>query len=213
MIDCGHCTTTVNLTMVLWVACLRFRQCTEMKASKTQEAASCIDVKARLTRFDRDGLLGLVHDLYTANKDDPVFLHARFGLGEDVLKPYKTSINRCVWPDMFPHQDASVAEAKKSIANYKKAMGQTEGLGELMVFSFMERLDAARRISQKIGHGVDDAMSTLLTECRRGDEAGDVEHQSHLSCPARWSSSMTSPHVRISCAARPRRGAGPTSGA
>jgi hypothetical protein len=105
-----------------------------MKASKTEKAASWSGVKARLTHFDHDGLVGLVHDLYTANKDNQVFLHARFGLGEDVLEPYKTTINRWLWPDMFRNQNASVAVAKKSIANYKKAIGQPEGLAELMVF-------------------------------------------------------------------------------
>jgi hypothetical protein len=105
-----------------------------MKASKTKKAASWSDVKARLTHFDHDGLVGLVHDLYTADKDNQVFLHARFGLGEDVLAPYKATINRWLWPDMFRNQNASVAEAKKSIANYKKAIGHSDGLAELMVF-------------------------------------------------------------------------------
>ena len=35
---------------------------------------------------------------------------------------------------MFKNQNASVAEAKKSIANYKKAIGHPDGLAELMVF-------------------------------------------------------------------------------
>jgi hypothetical protein len=86
-----------------------------MKASKTKEAASWSDVKARLTHFDHDGLVGLVHDLYTANKDNQVFLHARFGLGADVLEPYKTTINRWLWPDMFRNQNASVAEIEQGI--------------------------------------------------------------------------------------------------
>ena len=105
-----------------------------MKASKTKKATSWSDVKARLTHFDHDGLVGLVHDLYTANKDNQIFLHARFGLGEDALAPYKVTINRWLWPDMFRNQNASVAEAKKSIASYKKAIGDPEGLAELMVF-------------------------------------------------------------------------------
>lgn len=113
---------------------LQIRQRTEMKASKIKKATSWSDVKARLTHFDHDGLVGLVHDLYTANKDNQIFLHTRFGLGEDVLAPYKVTINRWLWPDMFRNQNASVAEAKKSIASYKKAIGDPEGLAELMVF-------------------------------------------------------------------------------
>jgi hypothetical protein len=106
----------------------------QMKVSKTRKATSWTDVKARLTHFDHDGLVGLLHDLYTASKDNQIFLHARFELNEDVLEPYKTSINRWLWPDMFRNRNASVAEAKMSIANYKRAIGRPEGLAELMVF-------------------------------------------------------------------------------
>ena len=92
------------------------------------------DVKTKLVDFDRAGLLGLLQDLYAANKDNQAFLHARLSLGDDVLKPYKTIIDRWLWPDMFKNQDTSVAKAKKPIADYKKAIGQAEGLAELMVF-------------------------------------------------------------------------------
>ena len=47
------------------------------------------DVKAKLTSFDRPALLGLIQDLYSAHKDNQTFLHARFGLGEDMLRPTK----------------------------------------------------------------------------------------------------------------------------
>jgi hypothetical protein len=91
------------------------------------------DVKAKLAEFDRAGLLSLVQDLYGANKENRTFLHARFGLGGDVLQPYKTTIDRWLWPDVFKNQDISVAKAKKAISDYKKAVGQPEGLAELMV--------------------------------------------------------------------------------
>ncbi|MGJ7512458.1 hypothetical protein [Variovorax sp. GT1P44] len=105
-----------------------------MKASKTSKSASWSDVKAKLAHFDHQGLVGLVHDLYTASKDNQVFLHARFGLGEDVLAPYRATIKCWLWPDTFKNQNASVAEAKKAIANYRKAIGYPGGLAELMVF-------------------------------------------------------------------------------
>jgi hypothetical protein len=95
---------------------------------------SWIDVKARLADHDRAGLLGLVQDLYAASKDNQAFLHARLHLGEDVLKPYKATIDRWLWPDVFKNQDTSVAKAKKAVADYKKACGTVEGLAELMVF-------------------------------------------------------------------------------
>ena len=92
------------------------------------------DVKTKLVDFDRTGLIGLVQDLYAASKDNQAFLHVRFALGNDVLKPYKVTIDRWLWPDVFKNQDTSVSKAKKAISDYKKAIGQPEGLAELMVF-------------------------------------------------------------------------------
>jgi hypothetical protein len=92
------------------------------------------DVKAKLAGFDRPGLLGLIQDLYAVHKDNRAFLHARFGLGEDALEPYKETIDRWLWPDVFRNQDPSVSKAKQAISNYKKAIGEPEGMVELMVF-------------------------------------------------------------------------------
>lgn len=104
-----------------------------MTGSAKQPSPSWSDVKNRLADFDRAGLIGLVQDLYTASKDNQAFLHARFALGGDVLKPYKATIDRWLWPDVFKNQDTSVAKAEKAISDYKKAVGQSEGLAELMV--------------------------------------------------------------------------------
>ena len=92
------------------------------------------DVKAKLGSFDRLGLLGLIQDLYVAHKDNQTFLHARLGLGEDVLKPYKETLDRWLWPDVLRNQNTSVAKAKQAISNYRKAVGEPVGLAELMVF-------------------------------------------------------------------------------
>lgn len=92
------------------------------------------DVKAKLVDSDRAGLLALVQDLYAASKDNQAFLHARFALGDDVLKPYKAAIGRWLWPDVLNNQNVSVAKAKKAISDYKKAVGPPEGLAELMVY-------------------------------------------------------------------------------
>lgn len=92
------------------------------------------DVKAKLTSFDRPALLGLIQDLYSAHKYNQTFLHARFGLGEDLLRPYKETLDRWLWPDAFSRQAPSVLKAKQAISNYKKAVGDPAGLAELMVF-------------------------------------------------------------------------------
>jgi hypothetical protein len=97
-------------------------------------AVSWNSVKAGLRGFDRTALLGLIQDLYAASRDNQAFLHARFNLGGDPLKPYKAVISRWVCPDIFKNQPVSVAKAKKAIADYKKAIGYPEGMAELSVF-------------------------------------------------------------------------------
>jgi len=92
------------------------------------------DVKAKLASFDRSALLSLIQNLYSAHKDNQTFLHARFGLGEDMLRPYKETIDRWLWPDAFSRQAPSVLKAKQAISNYRKAVGDPAGLAELMVF-------------------------------------------------------------------------------
>jgi hypothetical protein len=124
---------------------------------------SWTDVKAKLVNVDRAGLIGLVQNLYAASKDNQAFLHARFALGDDVLKPYKATIDRSLWPDVFKNQDTSIAKAKKAIADYRKAVGQPEGLAELMVF-FCER---AAGFSNDIGlqdEGYFDALVRMFEQ-------------------------------------------------
>jgi len=104
----------------------------DKRQSKSQPTWT--DVKAKLAAFDRTALLDLLHHLYAAHKDNQAFLHARFGLGEDVLEPYKKTIDRWLWPDAFRNQDTSVSKAKQAISNYKKAVGDPAGRTELMVF-------------------------------------------------------------------------------
>jgi hypothetical protein len=52
---------------------------------KSKTAASWRSTKSRLRDFDRTALLGLLQDLYAANKDNQVFLHARLKMGDDPL--------------------------------------------------------------------------------------------------------------------------------
>jgi hypothetical protein len=116
------------------------------------------DVKAELESFDRLGLLGLIQDLYTAHKDNQTFLHTRFGLGEDVLKPYKEMLDRWLWPDVLRNQDTSVVKAKRAIASYRKAVGEPVGLAELMVF-YCER---AAGFCSDIGYQDDGYFDALV---------------------------------------------------
>lgn len=104
-----------------------------MSVATKKGPPSWSDVKARLTDLDRGGLVALVQHLYAASKDNQAFMHARFGLGDDVLKPYRTTIDRWLWPDVFKNQDISVARVKKAIADYRKAVGDLGyGIGDDM---------------------------------------------------------------------------------
>jgi hypothetical protein len=105
-----------------------------MARRQSKSQPTWTDVKSKLASLNRTGLLGLIQDLYAAHKDNQTFLHARFDLGENVLKPYKQTIDRWLWPDVFRKQDTSVAKARQAISNYKKAVGDPAGMAELMVF-------------------------------------------------------------------------------
>lgn len=126
------------------------------RQSKSQ--STWTDVRAKLASFDRIGLLGLVQDLYAAHEDNRMFLHARFGQGEDILEPYKQTIDRWLWPDVFRKQNASVAKAKQAISHYKKAVGDVAGLAELMVF-YCER---AAGFCSDIGNQDDNYFDALV---------------------------------------------------
>src|ERR1700751_431094 len=65
------------------------------------------DVRTALLDFDCAGLRGLVRDLYIANKDNQAFLHARLGLGQDQIQPFKASISRSICPDLIKGQPIS----------------------------------------------------------------------------------------------------------
>lgn len=132
------------------------------------------NVKGRLADLDRGGLTALIQDLYGTSRENQAFLHARFRLGDDVLKPYKATIDRWLWPDVFKNQDTSIAKAKKAIADYKKAVGQPEGLAELMVF-FCER---AAGFSNDVGlqdEGYFDALVRMFGQALTGIEALTAE--------------------------------------
>lgn len=127
------------------------------------------DVKAKLVAFDRTGLIDLLHHLYAAHKDNQAFLHARFGLGEDVLEPYKKIIDRWLWPDPFRNQDTSVSKAKQAISHYKKAVGDLAGLTELMVF-FCEQ---AAGYCQDVGYqeeGFFDALVRMFEQALKSTD-------------------------------------------
>jgi len=77
------------------------------------------DLKRQLADLDRPALLGLIQDLYAASKSNQAFLHARFALGEDVLEPYKATIDRWVCSDVTGNDGIPLAHAQKAMADYR----------------------------------------------------------------------------------------------
>ena len=92
------------------------------------------EVKTHLASFDRAALLGMLQDLYAADERNRAFLHARFGLGENPLQPYKKIIDGSLWPDVSRGERTSVSTARRAITQYTKALGDPVGLAELLVF-------------------------------------------------------------------------------
>ena len=121
------------------------------------------DVKTKLTDFDRAGLIRLIQDLYASSSKNQAFLHARFALGDDVLKPYKAIIARWLWPDVYKNEDISVAKAKKSISDYRKAIGRPEGTAELMVFY----CEQAAGFSNDVGLQDEGYFDALVRMCQQ----------------------------------------------
>jgi len=148
---------------------------TQMTKRHPRSQSIWTDVKAKLADLDRTNLMGLVQDLYAAHKDNQTFLHTRFGLGGDVLKPYKEKLDRWLWPDVLRNQDISVAKAKQAISSYRKAVGEPAGLAELMV-SFCE---SAAGFSNDVGYqdeGYFDALVKMFEQALKATcqlSAGD----------------------------------------
>ncbi|MGV3681287.1 MAG: hypothetical protein ACO1PM_16415 [Acidovorax sp.] len=137
------------------------------------------DVKAQLAGMDRADLIRLLQDMYAASKENQSFLHARYALGDDVLKPYKATIDRWLWPDFHRNQDFSVSKAKKAISDFKKAVGLSEGAVELMVF-YCER---SAGFSNEFGlqdEGYFDALVLMFKQALDAVQALPLENRQAL---------------------------------
>jgi len=85
------------------------------------------DLKRNLADLDQHALLGLVQDLYAASKENKAFLHARFGLGDDVLEPYKAIISRWVCPDVNRNQDFQFPKPRRRSLIIKMPLDMPSG--------------------------------------------------------------------------------------
>jgi hypothetical protein len=150
-----------------------------MTKNRSKSQPTWTDVKAKLAEFDRAALLGLIQSLYSAHKDNQAFLHARFGLAEDVLEPYKKTIDRWLWPDLPRNQDTSVSKAKRAISDYKKAVGDPDGLAELMVF-YCERASGFCNDVSSDDEGYFNALVRMFEQALKMTNALSIEHRDNL---------------------------------
>ena len=94
-------------------------------------------VKAKIARWNKAQLAGLVRDLYGLNKTNADFLHARLLGDADLaqsLEPYKQRISEALNPVEPWKQYVSLSAGRKAISEYRKAKGDARGLLELMLY-------------------------------------------------------------------------------
>ena len=114
-------------------------------AKREKSNPSWINVKKAIEARDHAELVKLVGDLYRNSKANRDFLHARFSIGEDPLKPYKEIIKESVYPDMYSNKPVRISRAESAIGDYRKAVGDPMGVVELMLYLAECGIDVACR--------------------------------------------------------------------
>ena len=100
---------------------------------KTNKNIPWSDVKGVLTKKDSKELLLLIKDLYSLNKDNKTFIQTKYSF-IDPIKPYRDIIEQSLYPDPIKNDPISLSDGKKAISRYKKAVGDPNGILELMVY-------------------------------------------------------------------------------
>ncbi len=102
--------------------------------SKKFKRPTWSDLKKVISDLEHNEILQLVRDLYQLSKTNKEFLHARFLVGDDPLKPYKDTIKDSMYPDVMRDKPLGISRAKRAISEYSKAADDLKGEAELMVF-------------------------------------------------------------------------------
>ena len=110
------------------------------------------EVKPAVINLDQKQLVKLVADLYRFSKENQAFLHARFGLGDDPLDPYKKTIDACMYTDVYSNKPIQISKAKRAI---KKVISLPEEQRSV----FQDRLEEIMTSSSGIGWGYHDMLS------------------------------------------------------
>jgi hypothetical protein len=97
--------------------------------------SSFSSVRKALANHDRNALVALIGELYVLNAQNRDFLDARFAGDDSALRRYKKLIEKALYPDVMSSAPVSFRDARKAIADYRKALGAPSGLAELLVYA------------------------------------------------------------------------------
>ncbi|NRA89610.1 MAG: hypothetical protein HRU43_00475 [Simkaniaceae bacterium] len=95
------------------------------------------EVKTSLKDVNRQGLLGLISDLYKLSSENKIFLHTRFSRSKENLQQYKEDLIKYLSPKNYKPwsgQKIQFAKARQVLSNYNKALGDPKGSLDLMIF-------------------------------------------------------------------------------
>jgi hypothetical protein len=124
---------------------------------RQKKSATWVDVKARLSRLDRTGLLGVVRDLYDASDLTRRFLHARFAPTAAGLEQYRRKVRDAVFPDPFSQRPIRLRDGAHTIREYRRATGDLVGTVDLL----LEFVEAGTEQAADLGYGDDSYFNTL----------------------------------------------------
>ena len=114
-------------------------------------------LKARLETFDRQGLLGLIGDLYQASADNRRFLTSRLLPDHGAIEDFRQTVIAAIYPDPFSRRPVSVRDASAAITQYQRATGDPAGTIDLML-TFVE---AGTEQAADLGYGDDPYFAAL----------------------------------------------------
>lgn len=103
----------------------------KLTKSNPDKKPSWSDIKNSIVGYSHAELIALIKDLYSINAQTKTFLQSRFSTGMDALNPYIEIVESALVPDR--NGSIKIAKAKKAISDYTKAVGDPEGILELML--------------------------------------------------------------------------------
>ena len=116
------------------------------------------DVKSSIKDFDKIQLIKLIEDLYKLTDNNKHFLHARFIPGKDRKNPYKRKIRNSLYIDVVDNEDFDFCGAEQAIDEYSKAVGDLEGMADLMIYY----VECGNKFTVDYGDMDEDFYDTML---------------------------------------------------